>query len=183
MRRSPMKRQRKSERGMSLIESMAALGIMMIGALGMASLHTTGVRMNGDARRMTRASAIAQDLLNNMELWPYQGPDDAGPLQNTDTDNDAEIGDPGQVFETAAAPPADHSEADLPAGFPGISSAALGGEYQRFWNVSYPTDPTNDSNANGVADAVRIAVIVRWQHGAGWRRIVLVATKRNPEEL
>ena len=41
---------------------------------------------------------------------------------------------------------------------------------------------TDDSNGNGVADGRRIAVVVRWPHGAGWRRVVLMGYKADPSE-
>lgn len=175
-------RTRASERGLTLIESMLALAIMLIGAMGLASLFTTGVQMNGDARRMTRATAIAQDLLNNIALWPYQDNVAGTPLANTSTANDADVGDAAFAFQQDANPVgdglADHGEADLTALgalWTGIPAAELGGEYERYWNVRYV-----DTNGNGVNDLVQIAVIVRWQHAGGWRRIVLLTAKINP---
>ncbi len=68
-----------------------------------------------------------------------------------------------------------HGGADLASG--------LGAEYERYWNVAYPIDAINDANGNGVPDSVRIAVIVRWQHGNGWRRVVLMGSIHNPAEF
>jgi hypothetical protein len=132
--------------------------------------------MNGDALRMTRATAIAQDLLNQISTWPYN---DAR-LANANTANDADVGDTAFAFE-GATPPFDHGEADLGAGWLGIPTADLqGGGYERYWNVA--TLASDDTNGNGVPDAMRIAVIVRWPWGNGWRRIVLMAVKANPAE-
>lgn len=175
-------RTRASERGLTLIESTLAMAIMLLGAMGLAALFTTGVQMNGDARRMTRATAIAQDLLNNISLWPYQDNVAGTPLANTVTANDADIGDAAFAFQLDANPLgdglADHGEADLTALgalWTGIPAAELAGEYERFWNVRYV-----DTNANGVNDLVQIAVIVRWPHAGGWRRVVLLSAKLNP---
>ena len=38
----------------------------------------------------------------------------------------------------------------------------------------------DDTNGNGVPDARRIAVIVRWPQGAGYGRTVLYTVKVNP---
>jgi len=169
-------RRTSTAHGFTLIEGMIAMTVMLIGATGMIGLFNQGQRMHGDSRRMTRATAIAQDLLNNIELWGYD--EAAGPLRNFYTGNDADIGDAAMAFEGDGAPPADHGSADLPAGWRGIPTADLGNEYERYWNVAY----VDDSNKNGVWDGVRIAVVVRWRHGASWRRIVLLANKPNPVE-
>jgi prepilin-type N-terminal cleavage/methylation domain-containing protein len=166
------------QRGLTLIESMLAVSIMLIGATGIAGLYTTGVRMNGNARRVTRATAIAQDLLNNIALWPYT----STALQNTSVTNDTDIADSALNFESSSDPVgdgiADHGEADLTAlgtGWYGIPAAQLGGEYERYWNVA-----TIDTNGDGTSDAIEVAVIVRWRQGTGWRRIVLLGAQNNP---
>jgi prepilin-type N-terminal cleavage/methylation domain-containing protein len=169
-------RRRAGGRGFTLIEGMVAMTVMLVGALGMIGLYNQGQRLHGDSRRMTRATAVALDLLNQIELWPYS--ETAGPLVNANTTNDGDIGDAAQAFEADGTPPADHGEADLPADWRGIPAADLSNEYERYWNVAY----VDDTNQNGVWDGVRIAVVVRWRHGAGWRRVVLLAVKPNPVE-
>ena len=171
-------------RGFSIIEGMVAMAVMLIGVAGLIGLQTMGVRMNGDARRMTRATAIAQDLLNQIELWPYTDVR----LSNANTANDADLGDSAFAFEGTGTPPADHAEGDLTLGgtqWLGIQTLPPG--YQRYWNVSNK-DPASaaallDANGNGVEDALRVAVVVRWQHQGGWRRVVLTGLKRNPSEV
>ena len=174
-------------RGLTLIEAMAAMGVMLIGGLGLLSLNAQGQKMNGDALRMTRATAIAQDLASQISLWDYG---DAR-LANASTTNDADVGDAAFAFEQPGAPPADHGEADLTLGGAAwlvIPSADVqAGGYERYWNVGFPAGAAggfaDDSNANGVPDAMRIAVVVRWPTGGGaFRRVVLVAVKPNPAE-
>jgi type II secretory pathway pseudopilin PulG len=170
-----------SERGYTLIENMVAIGIVVLGAAGLSATFLQGVNMTGDARRMTQATAIAQDLLNNISTWPYQDNVSGTPLANTSTSNDADIADTAHAFETTANPVAsglaDHGETDLPALWTGIPTGApqLTG-FERYWNVVYI-----DTNGNGVNDLVQIAVIVRWQQGGNYRRVVLVTAKLNPQ--
>jgi hypothetical protein len=157
---------------------MAAMVVMLIAAVAMLALHVQGQRMNGDALRMTRATAIAQDLANQIATWPWGDPR----LVNANAGNDADLGDSAFAFEAPGAPPADHGEADLVLGgtvWNGVPVAdfAAGG-YERYWSVAYP----DDSNANGVPDAARVAAIVRWPSGPGFRRIVLLSVKNNPAE-
>lgn len=154
---------------------MVALVVMLIAALGLLGLHRTSLGWNLEARRMTRAATIAQDLLNQIETWSYTDPR----LSNPKTANDADISDDALKFEASADPKtaglADHDEDDLGGSWSGMVAVQ---PYQRFWNVATP----DDSNGNGTADGKRIAVIVRWPHGSGWRRIVLHGMVNDPAE-
>lgn len=161
---------RSSARGFTLIEALLAMAVVTIGAAGMMSLLSTGLALNGDARRMTRAVAIAQDLMNQIELWPYNDSRLAAGAKAGD-----DITDDAGTYETSDTPVCDHSDADLGTTFMGIPTAELGDLYQRYWNVAY----VDDSNLNSVSDGVRVAVIVRWRHGSTWRRVVLTGFKPN----
>ena len=172
-----------SARGATLLEVMFAMAMLMIGAAGMVGMHRQSQLFLGDSRRLTRASYIAQDLANQIQLWPFSE-SDGGRLANADASNDGDIADNAGVFYTEAAPPADHGEADLTLGgrsFNGLGQDVLAlNQMERFWNVA--TSPDDDLNANGVADSLRIAVIVRWPEGSGWRRYVFYTVKVNPDD-
>ncbi len=167
---------RRAQRGVTLIDAMLALAVVTIGAVGALQLYRYELAMNADARRMTTATALAQDLVEQIALWNYT---DAR-LANANTSNDADLGDTALAFQ-GANPPYDHAEADLTSGgatWNGLPSRSP--QYERYWNVSY----VDDSDANGVWDGVRIAVIVRWPTGTNsWRRIVLMTSKINPAEV
>jgi hypothetical protein len=169
-----------SSRGATLLEVVFAMGILMIGAAGMAGMHRQSQLFLGDSRRLTRASYVAQDLANQIQLWPFTDPR----LSNADTGNDADLADAAGAFLTASAPPADHGEADLTLGgrsFNGLDQGVLAANgMERFWNVG--ADAGDDANANGVPDSMRIAVIVRWPEGSGWRRYVFYTVKVNPDD-
>lgn len=164
----------RNQRGTTLIEAMVAMCVLLVGALGLLGLNNLGARMNNDGRRMMRATAVAQDLLNQLQSWSYDDPR----LANTVRGNDGDIADGALAFEAAVPPASDHGEADLtPATFNGIDAAELAPMgIQRFWNVS----ENDDGNGNGVPDAKRIAVIVRWPQSTGFRRIVLLSSRPNP---
>ncbi len=175
-------RDHRPQRGFTLVEVMVAMAIMLIGATGLMGLYSTGVVMNGEARHLTRATAIAEDLLNNISLWPYQDNVAGTPLANTSTANDGDLGDTAFRFQTDADPIAsglaDHGEADLAAlgvAWTGLPASELEGGYQRYWSVAYV-----DVDGDGVNDQAQIAVIVRWPQGGGWRRVVLLSAKLNP---
>ncbi len=169
---------RRRPRGFTLIESMVAVVVLLIGALGVMGLARQGEKLNADGRRVMHATALAQDLVANIDLWNYGDVR----LANTVPDNDNDIGDGAFQYENATVPPHDHGEADLTAGgapWLGVPAASLAdGGYERYWNVS----EGDDWNGNGIPDARRIAVIVRWPQGAGFRRIVLFTSKANPAD-
>ncbi|GEJ55660.1 hypothetical protein AMYX_04010 [Anaeromyxobacter diazotrophicus] len=164
--------------GFSLVEVTIAMALLVIGAVGALGIASQSVKMNEDGRRITRAAALAQDLVANINLWAYDDPR----LTNALPANDTDLGDGTLAFEAAGAPPADHGEVDLTAGgavwlgVPQAEFAAAG--YERYWNVS----ESDDWNGNTVPDAKRIAVIVRWPQGGGFRRLVLFTTKVNPAD-
>lgn len=162
----------RSQRGTTLVEAMMAGFILMVAATGALGMHVQQIKQNATARRVTEASALARDLLENISFWTYDDPR----LANANTSNDADIGDTASRFE-GGSPPYDHAEADLSLGtWNGVAAPA---GFERYWNVAY----VDDVDGNGVWDAVRIAVIVRWRSEAGWRRVVLLTTKPNPAEL
>jgi Tfp pilus assembly protein PilV len=173
-------RTRTAERGTTLLEAMVATAILLVGAMGAISAHKFGLQTNADARKIARASAIAQDLVDQIALWPWNDPR----LANATTPNDTDLGDTAFAFETDP-PPADHAEADITAGgttFAGLTQVEIeeGTRFERFWNVAYLDDVDGDT----VWDLARISVVVRWQTTPGrYRRIVAFTAKINPAEL
>ncbi len=166
---------RAPHRGTTILETMVALAVMLIAASGTLTLHVQQLRMTGEARQTTEAVAIARDLVENISTWQYT---DAR-LANVQTANDNDIGDDAFAFEgTLTTSNYDHAEADLTAGGAVWNGLPPRYGYERYWNVAY----VDDSDANGVPDAVRVAAIVRWRSNTGWRRVVLLTTKLNPAE-
>jgi len=178
MTRTHRARRLRRTRGVTIIEALVSLAILTIGATGMVGMHRQSQVYLGDSLRMVRATTVAQDLIAQIETWSYDDPR----LANSTAANDADLGDTAYAFATQATPPADHAEADLTAGgltWNGLPRSVLENNgMERFWNVSY----TDDQNGNAVPDAVRVAVIVRWPQGAGWRRVVFMTVKPNPAE-
>jgi Tfp pilus assembly protein PilV len=167
-----------SSRGTTLIEVLAAMAIVMFGAAGVIATQRTSVALMGDARRTTRATAYAQDLLSQMQLWDFTDTR----LADKVTENDADTGDSEGAFMTSADPIddelADFAEGDLGAANTLDTGYLDDNGMQRFWNV---TD-LGDENGNGMVDGKLIAVIVRWPHQSGWRRIVLMTSRKNPAD-
>lgn len=174
----------RAPRGTTLIEVMVALAIVMFGAAGVIALQRTSVALMGDARRTTRATAYAQDLATQLQLWDYT---DSRLADRTDH-NDEDTGDTAGAFMVTKLPVteniADYGESDLGNANvldPGylIDNGLDGQPMERFWNV---TD-LGDANGNGKSDGKLIAVIVRWPHQSGWRRVVLMLSRKNPADF
>jgi len=166
----------RSQRGGTLIEAMFAMTVMLTGAAAMVGLHRQALFFNGDGRKLTRAAALASDLLANLESLPTTSP----LLGNTNLSNDADIADSTNAAEQDDWDPVaatDHSWADLTASWPGLTSASAAAGattlaeagFQVYWNVS--------QTAGATYTYTNIAAIVRWQHGAGWRRVVAIGVK------
>lgn len=174
-----MKIPKRLQRGITILENLIAMGVLLTGAAGVVAVQRQSVLYLGDARRLTRAATFAGDLVSQIQLWDFDDPR----LANADPGNDADVGDSTLQFQLLAAPPADHGEADLTLGgkvWTGLPLELLQNNgMQRYWNVSLDNV---DSNGNGVPDAIRVAVIVRWQVAGGWRRIVIPTVKVNPAE-
>lgn len=170
--------------GFTLLEVLLAATVLLIGAVGMLSLHVHGLRLEGDSRRITRATAIAQDMMDQIAIWPWGDPRLGGPNPALDGSRLATLGDPARAFEAATPPTASFSDTSgglttggtTWLGIPLSTTQSAG--YERYWNVAY----VDDTNGNGVPDAARIAVIVRYPVTMGYRRVVLVGTKANPAE-
>ena len=171
-------RRTDGQRGLTLIEAMIAMAVMLIGVTGLVGLSRQGLRLNADGRRLTSAVAVAQDLVSEIEAWDYADPR----LANTSTANDADYADDAMLYEgDPGSFTPDHGEADLTkdgAAWLGIPTAQVQDlRFERYWNVA----EFDDQNGNGIPDGRRIAVIVRWQDGGSWRRVVLYLAKPNPD--
>ena len=176
---------RRSQRGFSLIEAMVAMVVLLVGSIGMLGLHSTGLRLQGEAREITRATAIAQDLMNQIQSWEYADVR----LAEVNGSNNQDVGDDALLFNVyGTTPPYDHAEADLTAGgaaWTGIPTASLTtGGFERYWNVTTvnPDGSSIDAAGNGIVDGMHVAVIVRWPQGGSWHRVVLHGFKVNPED-
>src|SRR5512147_3246438 len=132
----------RSQRGGTLIEAMIAMMVMLTGAAAMAGLHRQALYFNGDGRKLTRASALAADLLANLERLDYNDP----LLGNANASNDADIVDSSYVLEGDSVSPSsvtDHSWSELPTSWPGVTSTSpiagatsLGSTgLELYWNV------------------------------------------------
>ena len=60
-----------NNRGLSIIEVIFALSIFTIGILAVSTLSISSVNSNASARRITDATALAEDRLERLAAMPY----------------------------------------------------------------------------------------------------------------
>jgi type IV pilus assembly protein PilV len=66
-----MRTRAAAERGISLLETMIAMSLLLIGLLGLARLQVLGLTANEMARSYTRAEELARQLASGLEQLPF----------------------------------------------------------------------------------------------------------------
>ena len=65
----------KPEKGYTLIEVLMAISILAVGMLAIASLQTSGIRVNATAQHITTRTTWAQDRIEKLMALPYSHSD------------------------------------------------------------------------------------------------------------
>ena len=68
-------------KGFTLIEVLIVMAIFSIGILAVAAMQMTSTKGNASARRMTEATALAENQIENLMQLPY-GDEDLNPATN-----------------------------------------------------------------------------------------------------
>jgi type IV pilus assembly protein PilV len=61
-----MKHKQRSQSGFTLLEVLIALLILAVGLLGLAALHTVGLRSNHSAYQRTQATILTYDMMDRL---------------------------------------------------------------------------------------------------------------------
>lgn len=173
---------RRNERGATLVEALAASGVLVIGILGLLASQTVAARQNHMAARQVRASTLAQDAVSAIRRWPYDDPRLANVTAN-DTGQRVVL-ESGPVGENPPDPA--HFERDINATSaslatyaPMIGTAALDengdgvADYRRYLHVA-------PLMANGMQIGIVATVVVAWRSEFGWRQVVMRQSKYDP---
>lgn len=64
----------KPEKGYTLIEVLMAISILAVGMLAIASLQTSGIRVNATAQHITTRTTWAQDRIEKLMALPNSDP-------------------------------------------------------------------------------------------------------------
>jgi len=197
---------RHMDRGFSLIEALIASMVMLIGLLGLAGLQVVGMRANNLGKRMAQASLLAQDLVQNMQVWQYTDgrltPQASASPAHTGLYSDTNHADIARFWDlqnsSALTSNVDGSSVtfdftDGAAGAAAVSQLAANYEgvlspvdtslptaeqtvFQRYWNVFLI-----DLNGSGAAQGTLVQVIVRWKEpNFGYRQVNTSFYKYDP---
>ncbi|HZR07533.1 MAG TPA: prepilin-type N-terminal cleavage/methylation domain-containing protein [Myxococcales bacterium] len=203
---SSLRRPRAIDRGFSLIESMVASVVMLIGLLGLAGLQVTGMRANNLGKRMAQASLLARDLVQNMQVWDYADtrltPQAGASPAHTGTYSDTNHADVAEFWDLrntaaltsnvdGATVKFDYTDgaaggaltSQLGANYEGVLSpvdtSLPAGEqtvYQRYWNVFLV-----DLTGSGTPQGKLVQVMVRWKEpNFGYRQVTTSFYKCDP---
>ncbi|MEA3359635.1 MAG: prepilin-type N-terminal cleavage/methylation domain-containing protein [Thermodesulfobacteriota bacterium] len=140
-----------SDNGFTLIEILIAISILSIGIFSVASMQISAIKGNSSADRLTRATTIAQDKIEQLISVPYNNAD----LQDINGDGNAGLRNPFPPLPALAIPdtntyPTDYQITD--------------GEYTVYWNISVD-DPMDNNKI--------INVIVTWPYKGTTRNVVI----------
>ncbi len=179
---------------MTVIEVVISLGLLTIALLGVAGAHTIASASLRQGKRMSQATAMAQELAGLLAALPYSssGSQPTGTFANVTTANDADLTDAaGAIDASTATNPVsanivDHAEGELPASVL-VALSPIGVSipnsnitvFQRYWSIAPIADPLTPANVGGVT----IAAIVRWPVGSGYNHVAVVATRYDPQQL
>jgi hypothetical protein len=174
------------------METMIAMGVLLIGGGGLISAQLSAVRQNQLGKRMGQASTLLTELSENIARWDYN---DARltPLIGVTDFSSTEISSRWEMGgEEASAYDAQYGEmsGDSNAGTSGALDASYQGlsadfdgdgtqDLYRYWNV-FEVDLAN----SGTPDGKFVQLIVRWRMGTGsFRQITGSTFKRNPGKV
>lgn len=145
------------QRGFTLLEVMAAISILTIGLLAVASMQGAALRGNAKAMDVTNAATLAADRMEKLAALPYNDPD----LEDTDHDGASGLNDTG--FD---GNPDTQADADY-----GTTQKTAGGKvYSLYWNVAV------DEVKKGTKT---IDVIVTWMDHGRAKQVSIRCLKSN----
>lgn len=169
----------KDERGLTLIEAMVALSVLLVGLLGLLRLHVVGTTSNTGGRMHTQATEMARELVAGLERLPYED-SLLSEIGSADDDPPSTFGwllaADGTVTSTSGVH-GDHAGEVVP----GVRLASeLPAGYQRRWTVWHYLAPGTTIPAASI-----VAVSVVWKEPSFGRprEIVMYTQIPNPAAL
>lgn len=189
----PLPRRRRGRRGVTLVEATLSLAVFAIGMVGILQLQIVAARSNTLARKLGQASALAQDLGENVTLWSYDDPrlspgatisDVNGTTASNhraDSRKATLDSDDRPHYADFVTDNADEDDAltSSTLSYQGLTTDTDGDgqrDFERYWNVF-----AVDANGDGTEEGKLVVVVVRWfEGGVGYRRIERTVFRSNP---
>jgi|GEM_PF-1860457 len=88
----------RNEKGVSIIEVMIAMTILVIALLAMMSMFHVGIRQTSLSGNITTATQLANDKMEEIRNLPYESIDDSYYPPNKDNQNPDSVSDPDSNF-------------------------------------------------------------------------------------
>jgi type IV pilus assembly protein PilV len=161
---------RRSARGMTLIEVMVSMTVLLVGLLGMMRLQVWGLTSNAGARAHTTATQLARELAGALSQLPF------GDARLAATSHF------GSLVEASGAVRTDGFH-DYPAllPIPGVTPENMIEEgdsgtraFQRRWTVSVRQAAGRDA-----VKVLAVSVVYRERSVARWREVVVYVPNVN----
>jgi len=133
----PKNKKNIDNNGFTLIEILIAITVFAIGILALGSMQISSMNGNADAQRITDASVLAQDQLEEVMALDYDDPllnDDDSDGTNQDADDDGDDDDGGDFGLNDTTNPDGSTQIQI-----GTSRA-----YNVFWNVAVDEPATGN---------------------------------------
>ena len=134
----------KNQSGFTLLEVLIALFIFSIGILGVNAMQLTSIQGNGKANRITQASNVAADRIEQFLSTPYM-PGNAGTnLLDDDGDGAIDELDEQEVSDGGGTNNGALGLTDIPPNTDIGPVLSADGNYQIYWNIAadYPVTDT-----------------------------------------
>ncbi len=161
-------------RGSTLIESMIAMIVFSIGALGVMRLQLESIRVNRFGGHMTQAALLAEERARTLQALDFDHPLIADVKSSN---NPVSAGFPSPAMGDASPSSVAESSQTIEALRVDGTSTAIGtGEsFQRYWMVA----DMELNAATAGADAKRIRVVTRFRDGLSpnWREVGVTVVK------
>jgi type IV pilus assembly protein PilV len=166
-----MDRTQRRARGMTLIEVMVSMTVLLVGLLGMMRLQVWGLTSNQGARAHTQATQLARELAGALAALPFGDPRLAatsrfgGLLEANGT-----VATTGFANYADFAPISDVTREDAIESADGTATRA----YQRRWTVSVQQAAGRDA-----VKYLAVSVVYRERSIGRWREVVVYAPNVN----
>lgn len=185
-------RRKRSSRGIGLIESIISMAILGIALVGLSQLQLVAVGSNSFSRKMTQASSLGHDLIENISMWDYDDPrlapgasvtslEDAAVARLSDLPRTATISDANRKPHFAAGETTNATTPDAlelyGRPYDGLDAGDVEDvEFERYWSVF-----DLDADGDGLSDGKYVVVVVRWREtGVGFRQVAMTTFRNNP---
>lgn len=166
-----MDRTQRRARGMTLIEVMVSMTVLLVGLLGMMRLQVWGLTSNQGARAHTQATQLARELAGALSSLPFGDPRLAATSRfGSLLEANGTVATSGFLEHSAFPPLPGVTREDAIEAMDDTGTRA----YQRRWTVSVRQAAGRDS-----VKFLAVSVVYRERSIGRWREVVVYAPNVN----